>query len=150
MVRSLQETYRNIVIRLTPYNEKHESDEFALSSEDYKKVYSVIMGAGNIEDNTKYVWKILDGGMNISKIKDFCSKVSNIYPSINFVDGTIQKCIKSHTRCQGVPLNVENFNNINNIDFGYNEVCDACTLFVGDFQGMCREYVRYQKRVHSG
>lgn len=144
LVGDLLDNHPGIQIKLTPYNEKYETSEFWMSPDEIRYVYSTIYDRPNVTIGTKNIFKLLAKEVPTGSIREYCRSSIVMYPSIDFVNGTIKKCIKSHTRSSSLPLTEENFRNIKNLKFGISNLCDVCTLYLSDVNTIIKEYVRYK------
>lgn len=140
-LRKFLDTYHNIPIMLTPYDDKIGDPTLSLDTKDCADVYEIIKNRENIKKETITLFRILSNILDPDFIRNFCSNKIVAYPSIDFVNGRIKKCIKSHTRSDWKPLTIKNFQNLRNLHFEHNEICNNCMLFVKDFEFILRKMI---------
>jgi len=132
-LRNFLKRNKDIKIRLAPYDEKYINNDFSLTTMDFIEIYDIIKNFKNITDDTKILFKNLSKNTNYNKLKECC-----FYPSIDFVNGRIKKCIKSHTLSDWFELTEENFNNMKNLKYTNNDICNNCHLFIRDYEKLIR------------
>lgn len=141
-IKSFIDKYFDIKIKLTPYDNKNGDSSLCLSMEDCKKVFEIIKNTQNIDRGTIQLFRFLSHMLDPNFIRDFCTNSIVAYPSIDFVNGRIKKCIRSHTRSDYVDLTKENFQNLRTLKFHKKDVCDNCLLFVRNFQEIVEMMVK--------
>ena len=127
---------KNLIIRLAPYDMKFINNEFSLNKEDFIKIFNIIKKYDNVTTDTKKMFEFLSKNTNIDILKKCC-----FYPSIDFVNCKIKKCIKSHTLSTWIPLTEENFKNIEQLKYVKDDMCNDCFLFVRDHEKLIRKLV---------
>lgn len=140
-LKSLLDTYYDIPIMLTPYDNKIDDDSLSLSTKDYGEVYSIIKDRDNIKEDTKRLFRFLGNMVHLDFVRNYCFNMIVAYPSIDFVHGRIKKCIRSHTRSDWKPLTMKNFQNLRNLDFENKKICDKCNFFIKDFEQIIRNMI---------
>ena len=141
-LESFLKKYYDIPIMLTPYDNKIGDDSYELSMLDSREIYEIIQYKKNVVNDTIQLFRFLGYIAYPEAIRDFCTNSIVAYPSIDFVNGRIKKCIKSHTRSDYKPLTRENFKNLRNLSYHHNEICDNCMLFVRNFMQIIREMIK--------
>jgi organic radical activating enzyme len=127
---------RNLVIRLAPYDMKYLNNKYLLSVGDFTEISRIIGKYGNITTDTKKMFDFLSRNNDLTLLKKMC-----FYPSIDFVNCRINKCIKSHSLSTWISLTEENFNNMEQLKYTKDSMCDYCHMFVRDFETIIRKLV---------
>ena len=124
------ESSKDYNISFSPYDSKFEfeNDPYCLTKDDLKYIYDTITCYENIH-NKEYFKDLININYDtLQMYREACFKHIEIYPSVDFVNGLIKKCVCSHTRSAAVDLTKSNFIRLlnNAIDFSPMNMCDTC------------------------
>ena len=140
-LKKFLEYMNKLPVMFTPYDDKIGDDSYNLTKEDCKEIYDLISKTNNVTEDTVELFRLLSINPGLDLIRNFCFNNMVTYPSIDFVNGRIDKCIRSHTRSDWKPLTVDNFHNIKNLWFDDNKVCKECCLFLRDRKDIIKEMI---------
>ena len=78
---------------------------------------------------------------DISILQNRCFENHYMYPSIDFVNGYIKKCICSHNRSPKIKLTNDSFEMMckEELSFDRNNLCDNCYHVIYNFNILIRE-----------
>lgn len=130
--------YSHIIFELSPYDSKY-NDKFKLSTDDYKRVLSIINNHENITYSTIQTFSRLVKIRSLHYLRELCN--CNLFMEIDFINGFINNCVCSYTRSTKFPLTEENFSNIDKLNFEKPDICDTCLSIVVWFDILIRNKI---------
>jgi len=125
------DSYSIVDFEIAPYDSKNGNTLWSLGVNDFKMLYAIIKDR-NVTEATKTNFRRLAMISNLDALRVECAKNFHFYPSIDFVNSRIKKCICSHTRSAWVKLNISNFHDLDNgtLKFDKSDICDSCCMVI--------------------
>jgi len=119
----------DLKISLAPYDYKDIASEgFSLTEEDVSRFVDIVSKFSNVV-NIKNILNLQSLSLkSVEGYRKLCAGNICLYPSIDFVNGQIRKCVCSHTRASSVPLTSENLDMLfkGALTFSRSALCDTC------------------------
>jgi organic radical activating enzyme len=134
------DNYKIVDFEIAPYDSKNGDISRVLDISDFKLIYYIIKDR-NVTNQTKINFRRLSKLDNIDSFRKACINKFHFFPSIDFVNSRIKKCICSHTRSSSIELNISNFNKLNNgeLKFEKSNLCDYCCMVIEKFDEILKD-----------
>lgn len=131
--------YNDIIFDIAPYDSKSNISGFLLTHEDFILIWDIIKNK-NVTSSTLKTFKILKDFSDFSILRNRCFNNYYMFPSIDFVNSKIKKCICSHSLSPSIELTKFNFElmKTNNISFTRNDLCSKCYQLIYNFNKLIR------------